>query len=71
MKQAKLLNKQSGFFSLGIGLGLMIVFGGTSAVINSTNQSQQTEARQISVDVANEDIETDVEKNDTIVSNIE
>ena len=44
----KQANKQLGFFSVGIGLGLFLLFGGTAAVLSATSdkESKETVAMQ-------------------------
>jgi hypothetical protein len=41
MKNNNAFRKQRGFFDLGLGLGLMLVFGGTAAVIDENKDLQQ------------------------------
>lgn len=40
MKTVRQYGKQKGFFDLGLSLGLMLVFGGTAAVIDSKESGQ-------------------------------
>lgn len=40
MKSNHSKHKQRGFFDLGLGIGLMIIFGGTAAVITPDNSRQ-------------------------------
>ena len=40
------LGKQHGFFDLGIGLGLMLIFGSTAVVIDNQHTEQSSLAKQ-------------------------
>ena len=52
MKTTQSYRKQRGFFDLGLSLGLMLVFGGTAAVVDKDAEStvaKQDEQQQIVV----------------------
>ncbi len=46
MKLPTLKVKQFGFFSLGFALGLMILFGGTAAVVSPDTENQPSSINQ-------------------------
>ena len=46
MKNSHIPSKQCGFFDLGLGLGLMLVFGGTAVVLDKDNEQQDNLAKQ-------------------------
>lgn len=54
MKTINSQGKQRGFFDLGIGLGLLLLFGGTSVVISSNHEAQRTFANQETETTTNE-----------------
>lgn len=45
MKTMDSKRKQQGFFDLGLGLGLMLVFGGTAATLDSKTTEQENLAK--------------------------
>ena len=45
MKTNNTCRKQGGFFDLGLGLGLVLVFGGTAAVIDKNTEQQEQLAK--------------------------
>ncbi len=53
MKNNRSLGKQHGFFSLGIALGLTLIFGGTAVVINNHHTKESSLAKQDTETVEN------------------
>lgn len=51
MKPVHTHHRQRGFFDLGIGIGLMILFSGTAAVVTQNNSTQNDTVQQISTPV--------------------
>ena len=49
MKPKIIIRKQNGFFTFGLGLGLMILFGGTAAMISAKTDDQSRLASKDSV----------------------
>ena len=61
------LVKQAGFFDLGLGLGLMLVFGGTAAVVDNDRSEASSLANQESEIVEPANVESRIESSVVIV----
>lgn len=46
MKNTRTIQKQHGFFDLGLGLALTLIFGGTATVIDSEHKAETSLAKQ-------------------------
>ena len=60
MKNNRTIQKQRGFFDLGIGIALTILFGGTAAVINVAHAEKDNLAKPEAEIVQNVDTKSEV-----------
>ena len=67
MKHKRTLVKQGGFFDFGLGLGLMLVFGGTAVVVDKDRSEHSSLAKQETEIVQPEIIESQSEANVVVV----